>query len=231
MTILTVCQSVASDIGLTVPTAVMSSTTREHVELAALANRSAKALAKGHDWSRLKTLETLTGDGTTTQFTQPSDYARMLKKAQIWSTSLEGPLRHIADTDEWLGLDVKSYDFVVNAWTIIGSNVELKPALGSTVTAYYYYITNLVVQPVSGSNKTDFTSDDDTFLLDEEMLTLEMIWRWKAKKGFAYAEDMVNAESHKAREITNDAGSRMLRIGRPRIPRDVKIAYPTAISG
>ena len=33
-------------------------------------------------------------------------------------------------------------------------------------------------------------ADGDTFVLDERLLRLGMIWQWKAQKGSPYAEDM-----------------------------------------
>ena len=40
-----------------------------------------------------------------------------------------------------------------------------------------------------------FTSDTDTTELNEELLTLSLIWRWNRAKGLDYAEDMRNFET------------------------------------
>jgi|UniRef100_A0A6H1ZB64 hypothetical protein len=229
MTLLSVVQSVAKVVAVDVPDQVASSTDREHVELFALANEMAERIASGHEWQILSRIHTLTGDGTTEDFDLPSDYARMLVKSQVWSSSLETPLSPISDLDKWLGLDVQSFDFVVNAWIIYGGQMHIKPALASAVTAKFFYQSNLIVAPASGSNKALFTADDDTFRLDERLLTLGMIWQYRAYKGVPYGEDMVNYESYLARLVARDKGSRMLRIGKVRMPSDVTVAYPQAI--
>lgn len=229
MTILTVIADVAKVVGVSVPTQVFASTTREHVELASLANEMAVRIGKAHDWSLLRTLKTYTGDGTTTAFALPDDYLRMLKKTNLWSSAIQTPLTHIVDTDEWLEMQVRAYDYVLGAWTMLGGNIEIMPALASAVTAKWYYVSNLIVAPATGANKATFTADDDVFRLDERLLKLGMIWQWRANKGQSYAEDMTNYENALEQDIGEDKGSRMIRVGRPRMPRDVSTAYPQTV--
>jgi len=226
MTILSVCQGVAKVIGIDVPDAVTSSTDREYVELLAVAHTMADRIAKGHEWQMFSTIHTLTGDGSTEDFDLPSDYDRMLVKAQVWSSSLESPLSPVVELDKWLELDVQSFDFVINAWTIYGGQMHIKPALASAVTAKFFYQSNLIITPASGSNKTEFNDDDDTFRLSEELLKLGMIWQWRANKGLPYTEDFMNYEQLLSRLVARDKGSRMLRVGKVRLPSDVTIAYP-----
>ena len=125
---------------------------------------------------------------------------------------------------------MQTFDFVVNAWTIYAGQMNIKPALATGVTAKYFYQSNLIVAPNSGSNKIAFTADDDSFRLDERLLKLGIIWRWKELKGQSYAEPMADYEELKERLVARDRGSRMLRIGRVRMPSDVTTAYPQAIT-
>lgn len=229
MTILSVCQEAAKVIAIAVPSVVTSSTRREHVELLAVANEMADRIAKGHDWQALAKVATITGTGAAAAFDLPTDYDRMLVKSQLWSTMLQTPFSHITDLDKWLQLDTQAFDFVVNAWTIYGGQIHVKPTMPTTTTARYFYISNEVVKASNGSTKTDFTSDDDTFRLNEQLLKLGIIWQWRANKGLPYAEDMANYEQLLERLVLRDRGSSMLRIGRVRMPSDVQVAYPQAI--
>lgn len=229
MTILSVIEDACKVIGLDVPEAVASSTTREHVELLQIANEIAERIAKGHEWQTLNRIHTLTGDGSTEDFDLPSDYDRMLTKAQVWSSSLETPLSPISDRDKWLGMDVQSFDFVVNAWIIYGGQMHIKPALANAVTAKFFYQSNLLVTPATGGNTATFTLDDDTFRLDERLLKLGIIWQWRANKGLPYAEDRDNYDSLFERLASHDKGSRMIRVGGARMPKGVKTAYPQSI--
>jgi len=194
-----------------------------------ICNDIAQGVAEAYDWQLFNTLGTHTGDGSKEDFDLPSDYSRMLKKAQVWSSSLETPLTPISDVDKWLGIDIQSFDFVVNAWIIFGGQKHIKPALANTVTAKYYYQSNLIVTPDAGANQTEFTADTDTFRLSERLLKLGIIFRWREIKGLDYAESMDRFEDLKSKLMSADKGSRMIRLGVVRMPSDVKQAYPQNI--
>ena len=231
MTLLTVCQEVSKVIGLDVPTIVASSTEREYIELFAVAHTMADRIIKGHDWQILSRIHTLIGDGATEDFDLPSDYDRMLVKSQVWSSSLQTPLSPITDLDHWLEIDIKSFQFVVNAWTIYGGQMHIKPALDTAITAKFFYQSDLFAASSGGSAQASFVADSDVFRLSEDLLKLGMIWQWRANKGLPYAEDMMNYEQMLGRLVARDKGSKMMRIGKARLPGDVSVAYPQNVSG
>ncbi|RUX96149.1 MULTISPECIES: hypothetical protein [unclassified Mesorhizobium] len=232
MTILSVIKDVSTVIGLTVPTAVFSSTDREHVELQSLANEMAHRIAfDTRDWTKLKTLATLTGDGVSQGFDLPDDYQRMLKKARIWpSASPYAPYSHYADSDQWLGLAVQNFANLVGAWTMIGEQILIKPPVANLTTAQFYYITNLIIKDNAGAPKAAFTADDDVYRLDERVLKLGMIWQWKANKGQAYSEDMATYEDALSVSAGADKGSNIIVIGQGRQPVDADFAFPGVIT-
>jgi hypothetical protein len=230
MTVLSVSKEVSKYIGLTVPDVLLSSTARELVELASVAQEMAESIANGNDWQVLSRIHTITGDGTTEAFDLPSDYDRMVYKSELWSSSLQTPLIHILDLNEWLGMDVRDYDYVFGAWTIYGGQLQIKPALATGVTVKLFYVSNLIVKPVSGVNAKSFVTDSDIFRVDERLLKLAMIWRWKEMKGQPYAEWMQDFEVLKERLVMRDRGSKMLTLGRGRISQDAEFAYPKVIT-
>jgi hypothetical protein len=231
MTVLSVATDVCKVIGLDVPDALVSSTQREYVELAATMQEMATRIAEGHEWTLFARQKTYTGDGSTEDFDLPDDYDRMPVKANLWSSSLETALSHISDLDRWLELDVQSFDFVINAWTIYGGQMHIKPALATGVTAKHWYQSNLIFAPTSGANKAAFSADDDKFRLSEKLWTLGTIYQWRMNKGQPYAENMADYEELKARLVTRDKGSRIIRSGKVRMPADAHIAYPQSITG
>jgi hypothetical protein len=46
-----------------------------------------------------------------------------------------------------------------------------------------------VIAAADSSYKSRVTLDTDTFVFNEEVLTLGLIWRFKGQKGFDYSED------------------------------------------
>lgn len=89
--------------------------------------------------------------------------------------------------------------------------MEPKPAAGQ-LCAFEYY-SNFAVVAAGGSRKQYPAADTDTFLLSDKLLLAGIRWRWKAEKGFDYAEefrafqDLANAQagtSKAARPISQD---------------------------
>ncbi len=229
MSILEVIQRASSVIGLQVPDAVFTSSSRQHVELAQIANKMAREITDGHEWRELSLVHTMTGDGVTEAFALPSDYDRMPVSGDIWTDSLETSLTPIVDRNEWLGLDIQSFDFVINAWIKDGGKINIKPALGVGVQAKYYYQSNLRVQPSSGSNKQRFNADTDTYRLSEDLLELGIIYQWRKQKKLPYADELDDFETLKSRLASSNPGSRVIRIGRPRVSRGIVHSYPTTV--
>lgn len=226
MTVLSTIQAVCTKIGLDVPTAVIGSTDREHVELTALANEMAERIAERHEWQKLKKEATFTGDGVIENFDLPSDYDRMLQGGEVWNSRTNNPMDSV-DTNTWLGREVRGYE-VYSAYTFVGNQMQIRPVMATGETARFYYISNQFITGAGGDDST-FMADADTFLLPERLLRLGIIWQWRESKGLPYAEDMNTFEEALAREIRTESGAKMLRIGRSDL-RGYKTAYPQIIT-
>lgn len=228
MSILDVVKFVAPRIGLDVPTQFMASTDRELVELQELARDTAAMIAQGHPWQKLSSLTTITGDGTTEDWDLPADFDWMPDGNQIWSTRIQTPLTKVMSQDEWLEKLIRLNSSVLNEWIIYGGQLHIRLALASAELAKYFYQSNKYALAGSTAQAT-FTTDTDTFRLDERLLKLGMMWRWKADKGIPYAEHLEDYETLKAQLIARDKGGTVLRVGGSRTMADTSIAYPRVL--
>lgn len=184
MSALSVIQQACLVLDLETPSVVFSSTDRTWMEMAGMLNTSAKQILEEYDWSRLTKTATITGDGVASAFPMPSDYDRMVRDANLWGTSWTWyPSQQIADFNRWLELQAYDIETWQPRWSIFGGNINLLPIMASGDTLTYGYISNAIV---NGSDTTQFTADTDTFVLDERLLKLSLIWNWKKAKGFDF---------------------------------------------
>ena len=225
MTVLSSAQEAAIELNQAELTTLFASTERFAKELQVQAKRSARAIAKAHDWNILTTRATITGDGTTTAFDLPDDYDRMILKTKLTGEDSNLDLVKVEDLDQWDYFQNHPGTTVPGYWIVLGGQLQVFPAPATGVTYSYYYITKDRVTS-SGGVKEDFEADADEFLLPEDLLTLSLIWRWRASKRQEYAEDLRNFEILLAQEIMADKGTRILTVGRQRISADVRTAYP-----
>lgn len=177
-------------------------------EMVDLANEVAADIMRSHDWRDLTKLHSLTGDGVTAAFPKPADFDRMTGDDEI------GGYRALCGIDDWV--DATNGDYSgQGGWIILGGQFQFHPAISGTMR--FAYISNHVVTLADGSTSDQFSADDNEFRLDNRLLTLGLVWRWKAQKGLDYSEDMATYEIALAQAQTRDRGAYVLRT--PRLTR------------
>lgn len=211
-TILSIIQNVTLAIGLDRPTAVFSSTEREHLELCRLANYAAETIRDACDWQTLQVMNTFTGDGTKEEFTLPDDYDRMKADANVWSSRWTWAFNHITSSDTWLEYQVVPYTFINGNWSIFGGDFHVLPLMATAETVKFFYVSKWAV---NGKTQELFTADTDTWDLNDRLLELCMIWLWRAGKGLPYDEDLASYNDKKTKEMDKDGGSKPTLSGNP----------------
>ncbi len=146
------------------------------------------------------------------------------------STWFERRYARAATLDDWLDRKILAPGIPPGYWIILGGAFNVLPTIGTGDNATFYYQSNLIVQPATGAAKTQFTADNDSFILSERLLKLALIWRWKALKRMDYQEDMRNYEIALSQEQARDQGARKYRSGlRPQ--GNFSLAYPWPLGG
>lgn len=230
MTLLSTCQAAAVKLSRAQPTSIFSSSDPFAAELLLCAKDTAEALVKEeHDWRDLTLLQTCTGDASTTVFPLPVDFERMIKGADVHSLRFKNAtFRWARDLDEWLfikdNLLVGSPGNVV----LLNGSVQIFPPMPVSDTGRFFYISNYYAL-AGGVPQPTFTADTDTFALDERLLRLGIIWRWRSDKRLEYSEDLKNYELAKSAAMGKDKGSQPIVVGRQRVSRSGMIAYPATL--
>jgi hypothetical protein len=106
-------------------------------------------------------------------------------------------------------------------WTALTLPVVISPAQ----TATFNYLDKNCIKLASGGYGDRFMADGDSFRLDERLLKLAMIWRWKSQKGTAYAEDM-STYGDALNALSGADQPAPIIIGRVPMMRGVSLAYP-----
>jgi hypothetical protein len=88
----------------------------------------------------------------------------------------------------------------------------------SQTMAFEYKTANWVLASDGTTGKSAYSADDDAALLDEQIMTIGLIWRWRQVKGLEYAEDFRLYEGMVADAITRDkAPTSISMAGMPRL--------------
>jgi len=155
----------------------------------------------------------ITGDGTSTYWDLPGDYDRLVPGEAFWSlkypaVSLGGPVLD----EEMLAMKALPVQPVRPIWRLFGNQVEIWPALASgEIVKLQYRSAYWIVSSDGATVRNRWLQDTDLSLVDENLLTMSLIWRWKRAKGFDYAEEFRSFEMARVRKAGQDAGSRLVR--------------------
>lgn len=211
MSILTAAQSAIARLEGRRPAAVVSSLDEMDVEITALAQEAAVDIMKAHDWQALTTLNTITGTGDA-EYPLPPDYDRMVQAMGVSSPSWPDQWFSAASSlNDWSSITSRDFSMTPGWWIILGGQFRTHPALEAGSEARFYYISRNIFISDGGTPKSVIERDDDSFRLNERLLTLALIWRWKAMKAMDYTEDMRNYEIALSQEMARDKGSHVIR--------------------
>lgn len=185
MTLLTVAQGLAKNVGLVIPTQVIGSPDRTGAEVAEHASAAGEELARRVDWGQLTAATVLTGDGTDLAHALPANFARITRGVGVGGVG--GTIRPLTQA-EWATL--VPVEGVPRYFLLRDNTLRLWPYLSNaaTVTVVYQSAHWTNVGPA-------FTSDDNVILIDEPLLLKGLEVRWRRAKGMDYADHEAEYEA------------------------------------
>jgi len=230
MTVLSIVQATMGRLSLTRPTVVVTSTDQQVIQMFELLKEEAKALTGRAVWQSMTKQETFVTTATEVQTNMPipADLDRFIPDTFFNRTQqryMIGPVT----PQEWQALQAQpSLGFVYLAFREREGQFIVNPVPPAGDTIAYEYVSSYYAKSSADVAKEEFTSDDDTSYLDEELLKLGLRWRWKQAKGLEYGQDYDTYEREVEMRAGNDGGTRALDIsgldryrfpGRPNIPQ------------
>lgn len=215
MSLLSVAQNVATDLGLRQPPAIVGSTDPTAIMLLRLANKEGESLSRWHEWQALVNEVTFTtlAQEIQTDALDPDTYGRMVRNAEVWNRSLN--LRYSGPTPQRYWQRAKASNtttgFVGN-WRILLGQLHIYPVPTAGQTLAFEIVTKNWVSAADATPQAAYMADTDESILPERLIELGMLWRYRQGRGFPqYAEDMETYEREKELEAAADRGSGRVR--------------------
>lgn len=211
LTALEIVQAACGEIGIVAPTVGFTNTDPQVIQLCALLNRSGRDLFRRHNWRRLAVDYTFTTVATEEQTgCIPSDYDRMFPDAIFNRTTTRKVYGSLTEEDWQKYKAYPVYTSVSPAYIVREGELYLSPAPEAGQTLAFGYVKNTWALSAASVPQTKFSADTDTARLDDDLLTLDLIWRWKRAKGFDYAEEFATFEQEYSQVAARDAPSSRL---------------------
>lgn len=192
MTLLTIAQSLAKDVGVAVPTSLFGSSDRTMIEMIEVLNAAGEEVARRVDWPELREQATLTGDGTSGGHTAPPGFSRPIPGLTMVDDATGETIRPLS-LNEWTMTPVEGtpryffYDPDASATGV----VYLWPFLANAATATLTYLS----ENFSNSGQAKWSADDDLPKVSEDLILKCATVRWRRQKGMDYADHEAEYEA------------------------------------
>lgn len=198
MTLLTIIQDACNQAGLSAPSSVVGNTDLTAKQMLALSNRSGKMLAQRFEWQELVVEATHTTIAAELQGAVEAILPgfNWYLYETMWNRTnrnyLWGPLY----PKEWQFLKASNVSGPFPEFRIRDKNLYFLPVTSAGETIGLEYVSRYWCESSGGTDQERWAADTDVGKLSEDMLTLDLVWRFKAAKGFDYAEDKLEAEAY-----------------------------------
>lgn len=212
MSLLTIVQDATVECGVPRPSVAYGSTDDQIAQMVRLANKEGKELVKRFEWQVLTIERTFVSLAQETQTAiLPTDFGRFVNETfynRTRSRQFDGPLT----PKDWQMRKATTANTIFDAYRVRGNALLIMPVPSAGDTYAFEYISKYWVDnDADGDGElAAFAADTNTALIDEEILTLGLIWRFKQARGLDYAEDFRTYEAWLNRTFAHDGGKRTM---------------------
>lgn len=177
--------------------------------------RTLRQLAARHDWQRLRREKTFTTVAVADQSAStpiPTDFLRFVPDTMFNRTK-----RYRVDKlspSEYQAHQASLVTRVYDAYVQRGNALLFAPVPTAGQTIAYEYITKNIGTDTTGvTERSGFTVDTDLAFLDDELIILGIVWRYRKAEGQDYSEDFREFELRLNDLIKMDGGRRVIDMG------------------
>lgn len=179
MTLLTICNQLAENVGLATTQQVISSPKREWAEAVVMSNAVGDELARRVDFGALRRSQSLAADGTDKVYDLGADFSRIIPGIGV--TYGQGIIRPLTQA-EWASLE--PVEGSPRYFLLEGRMLRLWPYLPNAMAASVRYQS----RNWCSNGSAAWTSDIETSLIDENLMAKGLIVRWRRQKGMPFED-------------------------------------------
>jgi hypothetical protein len=228
MSLLTIVRDAWARLGMgdSVPSAVMTSSDASVAVMRALATQEGRELAKRGAWQRLVREHSFTTVAQTEQTGGvPTDFDRLLP-GTVWNYTQREEIVGPLTAEEWQQLSASVVGPPDLHFRIRGNAFLIIPNPPADETVKFEYVSSYWVDADNDGtgDATAWATDTDSTVLDEELITKGIIWRWLKSRRMPFADELAEYNEQVAAALGRDGGKRTINMGgarrglNPRVP-------------
>lgn len=201
-------------IGITQPTVVIASTDPNVKTLLALANVEGAELIERHGWQETQveaSHTTLAAELQGVMATIAPGYNYLINQT-FWDRTLTQPVLGPLTPTEWQALKAITATGPYASFRIQNKKLYAYPAPAAGNSWKFEYQTTYFCQSSGGADQSAWAVDTDVGVMDEALMKLGLVWRFKKTNGLDYAEDFRSYEEKLANKVARSGGKPVLNM-------------------
>jgi hypothetical protein len=212
LTCLQIIQRVCTRIGITSPNVAFASQDPQIQQLLEISNEEGQDLADRYQWQALQLEALFTTVATQIQgaMSTIAPGCKWVVNETIWDRTLRRPVYGPRSLQDWQEAKAIAINGPFSSYRIINDSINFYPTPAAGDSCAFEYITKNWISTSTASSSDVWTNDADTPRLDDQLIILGTIWRWKQIKGLDYAEDYAKYERRVTNAISHDGGKPIL---------------------
>lgn len=186
MTLLSICQDVANEVGIALPTTITGSTGADETKLLRLANKTGSMIMREYEWQNL--CAEFTGTAVAGQAQTgllPSDYSRIVPDT-FWDRSgvklITGPISPV----QWASMIATTRTLIERKYIYRGGVISIYPDMAGSEDLAFQYVSKNWCESSTGTAQPAFIADADVGIIDEELLTLGITYQFLENDGLPF---------------------------------------------
>ena len=212
MSLLTICQNVIAEVGFgSRPSSIVGNSDALAQQCLVLAKRSIQDISSQHDWAN-NTVYGLLVSGDGSDVYELNSQIKYIVGDSIWDATNQRKVKYVAPEvfaaieNTAGGGTLTPRTFTLNNTGASGKSFWFNEAVASGTSIYgFYHVDQSVLNADALSGHENFETDADTVrAFSEHLVELNLKWRLKRAKGFAYDEERDEYDRQLAIEIARD---------------------------
>jgi len=215
MSLLTLIQNASDTIGLPRPSSVVSSTDGNVRTLLSLAQTEGRELLERFSWPETQeetSHTTLAAELQGEMSVIAPGFAYIINNT-FWNRTLTHAVPGPLSPFEWQGLKARSATGPYSSFRIRGGKLYGYPAPSAGDNWTFEYQTKYFCESSGGTQQDSWVDDTDVGILDENLMEMGVVWRFKKKNGLDYSEDYRVYEQKLANDTARVGGKQTLDMG------------------
>lgn len=212
MSFLTIVQNACLRVGLSSPNAAISNTDDNVKRMVSLATEEGEDLANLYRWQRLCNESTFVSTAAESQgaiTTLAGTDFNYIANDTVWNRTKNRQMFPCTDA-EWQAMKANNVTGPYEKFRIRGNTFRVIPTMTAGETVAFEWYSKNFCESSGGTGQSAWAADTDTGVLDEGIMTLGIIWRWKAVMGLDYSEDFSKYEVRVVNATARDGAKKRL---------------------